>query len=83
LASKKIRAGGGETIAFEHIPAGAGHRELPVHRLFLVEHGIHIIETMKLTELAEKSVTEFLFVLTPLNLVGATGSPIRPIAVIK
>jgi kynurenine formamidase len=38
---------------------------------------------MKLTELAEKSVTEFLFVLTPLNLVGATGSPIRPIAVIK
>jgi len=83
LAAKKIRAGGGETIAFEHIPAGAGHRELPVHRVFLVEHGIHIIETMKLTELAEKNVTEFLFVLSPLNLVGATGSPIRPLAVIK
>jgi kynurenine formamidase len=83
LASKKIRAAGGETIAFEHIPAGAGHRELPVHRVFLAENGIHIIETMKLTELAEKNVTEFLFVLSPLNLVGATGSPIRPLAVIK
>lgn len=82
LATKKPRVCGGETIAFEHIPALAGHRELPVHRVLLVESGIHIIETMRLTELASSAATEFLFVLTPLNLVGATGSPIRPLAVI-
>ena len=82
LAAKKPRACGGETIAFEHIPAGAGHRELPVHRVFLVESGIHIIETMKLDELAETGISEFLFVLTPLNLQGATGSPTRPLAVL-
>jgi kynurenine formamidase len=82
LAAKKPRACGGETIAFEHIPAGAGHRELPVHRVFLVETGIHIIETMKLTELAESGATEFLFILSPLNLQGATGSPSRPLAVL-
>lgn len=82
LAAHKPRACGGETIAFEHIPAGAGHRELPVHRLLLVEKGIHIIETMKLTELAESKAVEFLFVLSPLNLVGATGSPVRPLAVL-
>jgi len=82
LAAKKPRACGGETIAFEHIPARAGHRELPVHRVFLVESGIHIIETMKLDELAETGVYEFLFVLTPLNLQGATGSPTRPLAVL-
>lgn len=82
LAAKKPRACGAETIAFEHIPALAGHRELPVHRVMLVEHGIHIIETMKLTELADNKIYEFLFVLSPLNLVGATGSPIRPLAVV-
>lgn len=82
LAAKKPRACGGETIAFEQIPAGAGHRELPVHRVFLVEKGIHIIETMKLTELAESGASEFLFVLSPLNLQGATGSPTRPLAVL-
>ena len=82
LAAKKPRACGGETIAFEHIPAGAGHRELPVHRVFLVESGIHIIETMKLDELADTGESEFLFVLTPLNLQGATGSPTRPLAVL-
>jgi kynurenine formamidase len=48
----------------------------------LVESGIHIIETMKLDELAETGVNEFLFVLTPLNLQGATGSPTRPLAVL-
>ena len=82
LANKKPRACGGETIAFEHIPAGAGHRELPVHRILLVESGIHIIETMNLTELAESGVAEFLFILSPLNLKGATGSPARPLAVL-
>lgn len=82
LAEKKPIACGGETIAFEHIPAGAGHRELPVHRVFLVESGIHIIETMKLTELAESGASEILFILSPLNLQGATGSPARPLAVL-
>lgn len=82
LAAKKPSACGGETIAFEHIPAGAGHRELPVHRVLLVESAIHIIETMKLTELAESGASEFLFILAPLNLQGATGSPTRPLAVL-
>ena len=53
-----------------------------MHRVFLVETGIHIIETMKLDELADTGVSEFLFVLTPLNLQGATGSPTRPLAVL-
>lgn len=82
LAVKKPRACGGETIAFEQIPAGSGHRELPVHRIFLVESGIHIIETMNLTELSANKVSDFLFILAPLNLRGATGSPVRPLAVL-
>ena len=72
---------GHDSIAYEHLPAGAGHALLPVHRLLLVDHGIHIIENLDLEELAAERVYEFLFVCLPLKFVGATGSPVRPIAV--
>lgn len=81
LVQRGVRITGAETIAYEHIPAGRGHALLPVHRILLVEHGIHIIEALNLTALAEARVSEFLFVLTPLKIVGATGSPVRPIAI--
>jgi kynurenine formamidase len=77
-----VAMAGGETIAFEQIQPGAGHATLPVHRALLVDAGINIIETLRLHELADAGVTDFLFVLTPLKLVGATGSPVRPIAVV-
>ncbi len=73
---------GADSIAFEQLPAGAGHRLLPAHRILLVEHGIHIMETLALEELAAAGVTEFVFVLSPLKLVGATGSPVRPLALV-
>ncbi len=82
LAERCVAMAGAETIAFEQIQPGQGHRTLPVHRVLLVEHGINIIESMRLDELAANRVTEFLFVLAPLKLVGATGSPVRPLAVV-
>ncbi|MGH2857173.1 MAG: cyclase family protein [Solirubrobacteraceae bacterium] len=82
LAALEPRAVGADSIAFEHLAPGAGHTLLPAHRVLLVEHGIHIIETMALEELARARVYEFVFVLAPLPLVGATGSPVRPLAVI-
>ena len=83
LASHEPRAVGADTIAFEHLPPGAGHALLPAHRVLLVEHGINILETLALEELAAARVHEFTFVLAPLPLVGATGSPLRPLAVVS
>ena len=83
LAGWAPRAVGADTIAFERIVAGAGHALLPAHRVLLVESGVNIIETMDLERLAADRVHEFLFVMTPLNLVGATGSPVRPLAVVS
>lgn len=82
LAELRPVAVGGETIAFEQIPAGRGHATLPAHRILLVESGINIIETMKLDELADSAAREFLLVLNPLPIVGATGGPVRPLAVL-
>ncbi|MFD9716191.1 cyclase family protein [Streptomyces sp. NPDC059076] len=82
LAERRPRAVGGETIAFEHLAPGEGHATLPVHRVLLVESGINIVETMKLDELLDSGVRDFTLVLNPLNVVGATGAPVRPLAVI-
>ncbi len=82
LAARGVRATGSDTIAYEALAPGTGHARLPVHRLLLVEHGIHIIETLQLEDLARDGVAEHLFVAAPLKLVGGTGSPLRPLALV-
>jgi kynurenine formamidase len=83
LAGRGVQATGAETIAYEQIKPEVGHALLPVHRLLLVEHGIHIIEVMNLSGLAAAGVQEFVFVLAPLKIVGGTGSPVRPLALVQ
>ncbi|MDR8411931.1 cyclase family protein [Nonomuraea sp. 3-1Str] len=82
LAARRPRVVGGETIAFEHVPPGRGHATLPVHRIMLVESGVNIVETMRLGELLDSGAREFLLVLNPLPIAGATGAPVRPLAVL-
>jgi kynurenine formamidase len=82
LADRGVRLTGSDTTAYEEIPPGQGHRLLPVHRLLLVERGVHIVEMLDLEPLNQAGVHEFCFVLAPLKLIGATGSPVRPLAVV-
>jgi kynurenine formamidase len=83
LAARQVHAAGADTIAFERLPPGGGHSLLPAHRVLLVEAGIYIIEALALEELAAAGIRRFTFVLVPLNLIGATGSPVRPLAVVS
>lgn len=83
LAERGIVAAGADTIAFECLPAGAGHSVLPAHRVLLVEKGIYIIEALDLEAVSEAGAYEFTMMISPLNLTGATGSPVRPLAVIS
>jgi len=53
---------------------------LPVHQIMLVINGIHLLENLKLDELAAKKVYEFAFVMQPLKLRGFTGSTVAPTA---
>ncbi|HEY3937700.1 MAG TPA: cyclase family protein [Bryobacteraceae bacterium] len=76
LSSRKIFAAGSDTVVFEKTP----NQSLPVHAHLLVESGIHIIEVLNLEELARDRVTEFVFVAAPMNIRGATGAPLRPLA---
>jgi kynurenine formamidase len=55
---------------------------LPGHVILLVRSGVYIIENLYLEALAEAGVHEFAFVCTPLKIRGATGSPVRPLALV-
>ncbi len=59
------------------VPGGGGG----MHQQFLTFNGIPMAEYMNLEILAEDEVYEFMFVVIPLKFVGATGSPIRPLAI--
>jgi kynurenine formamidase len=54
---------------------------LPVHSIMLIQHGIHLIENLKLAGLAGAGVSEFAFIVQPLKLKGATGSTVAPVAI--
>jgi kynurenine formamidase len=71
---------GADTAALEAFP---GHEEgyAPVHCYMFATTGTPIMEVVNLEELAGEGVDEFVFVGMPLPLRGATGSPLRPIAI--
>jgi len=52
----------------------------PVHQIMLVVNGIHLLENLKLDELAAKQVHEFALVVQPLKIQGGTGSTVAPFA---
>ena len=54
---------------------------LPVHQLALVVNGLHLLENLKLDDLAAKQVYEFAFVMQPLKAQGFTGSTVAPVAI--
>jgi kynurenine formamidase len=78
LSAHRIFAAGSDTVPFERSPDPA----MPVHVHLLVESGIHIIECLNLEELAVAGVSEFVFVGAPLKIRGATGAPLRPLALV-
>ena len=76
LAEKGIVLTGSDTMTFEQVPSPhLGHLELIRWR------GISIIKQANLEELAADQVYKFLLIVLPLKLVGATASPVNPIAI--
>jgi kynurenine formamidase len=82
LADAGVTAVGADNMAWDHT-AGTDPDlgiTLPGHVILLVRSGVYIIENVYLEELAAAGAHQFTFVCTPLKIRGATGSPVRPIA---
>lgn len=72
---------GSDNTEVEVLPNPDKLLSMPIHQLALVVNGVHLLEHMKLDELAAKNVYESAFIVTPLKLEGATGSTVAPIAI--
>ncbi len=71
---------GADNLSFEAFPPEREDNWVPVHTYLLAEKGVMFIEQMYLEELANDEVYEFAFIAASLKLKGASGSPMRPIA---
>jgi kynurenine formamidase len=72
---------GADNWPVEVAPGPDPQLSLPVHQLALVVNGVHLLENLKLDELASKQVYEFAFAMQPLKIQGGTGSTVSPVAI--
>jgi len=85
MAERGVLAVGADNMAWD--APGSRDPELGCmmagHLIFLAREGIYIIENLALDELAASGHYLFELICTPLKLLGATGSPVRPVAVVS
>ena len=72
---------GADNAGVEIAPNPDPELSLPVHQVLLVVHGIHMLENLKLDELAARGAHEFALIVEPLKIEGGTGSTVAPIAI--
>lgn len=72
---------GADSIALEVMPSEEPDTFMPVHSYMFATAGAQIIEVMNLEELAAERMYEFALLGFPLKLAGATGAPVRPVAI--
>jgi kynurenine formamidase len=82
IAEHDIAVIGADNIAVEAFPSSDPDCQVPLHVELLRGRGVYFCELLDLDALAATGRSEFLFVLSPLPLVGAVGSPVNPVAVL-
>jgi kynurenine formamidase len=70
-----------DTVGLDVFPAEEPDALLPVHAYMFATAGAQIMEVVAMDELAAEGVYEFGFLGFPLRIVGATGAPLRPVAI--
>ena len=81
LAEREVAVVGADNFAVEVLPFATG-TVFPVHQRLIRDFGIPLLEGLVLRPLAETGRHMFLFAASPLPVVGGTGSPISPMAIL-
>lgn len=80
LTGQSIAAIGADQECVEVGPSQHEDNWLPGHTHFLAEAGVPMVELLNLEELAADGVKEFCLIAAPIRLRGASGAPMRPLA---
>ena len=81
LAKQDPMLVGSDNTAVEISPNPDTQLAGPVHQIMLVVNGIHLLENLRLDELAARGAHEFALIVEPLKIQGGTGSTVAPIAI--
>jgi hypothetical protein len=81
IAQKQCCVVGADTWPVEVVPGPDPNRPFSCHQELITKNGIFLHENMDLSEVGKERVYEFVYVMAPLRIKGATGSPGRPIAI--
>ncbi len=81
MIDRGVRLAGDDTATFEKRPAAYGKELFSVHMMLLADSGIYIVENANLEPLSDAKVFVAMLILTPLKIQGASGSPLRAIAI--
>lgn len=81
LAEAEVALIGADNYAIEVLPFPEGE-VFPVHQRLIRDYGIPLLEGLVLDRLAAAATPTFLFLAAPLPVVGGTGSPLTPVAVL-
>lgn len=81
ISGKKATMVGSDSWCGEVIPNPVPDIAFPVHQELMMKNGIFNLENMQFDALVEDGVSVFLLIVTTIRFKGATGSPVRPIAI--
>lgn len=83
LTAQDVLAIGVDNMAVEVLP-GTAHPQviMPVHQHCLVEAGVYLIENLVMDDLLHDGISTFCFILLAVKFQGATGCPVRPVALV-
>ena len=81
LARREVAIVGADNFAVEVLPFAEG-TVFPVHQCLIRDFGVPLLEGLMLDPLVASDRHEFLFMAAALPIVGATGSPLAPVAVL-
>jgi kynurenine formamidase len=81
LAKQDPMLVGADNSAVEISPNPDPQLAGPVHQIMLVVNGIHLLENLRLDELAARRAHEFALIVEPLKIQGGTGSTVAPVAI--
>jgi kynurenine formamidase len=82
LVDHRVALVGCDTWSFGPVPSEDPDEPFVVPQTLNVRHGVVVLENLRLAELADDAVGEFMLVVSHAKLRGATGSWVAPLAVV-
>jgi kynurenine formamidase len=82
LVDHRVVVTGCDTWSYGPVPAEDPQRPFAVPQTLNIDHGVVVLENLRLADAAAAGVTEFMFVVSHAKLRGATGAWVAPLAIV-